>query len=64
MNEDFIQKYIEGTATEQEALSVRNSLIENEDVERCYDIIFEMRKSAMEKLGIKNDFIIDNSDDK
>jgi hypothetical protein len=60
MNEDFIQKYIEGTATEQEASSVRNSLIENEDVERCYDIILEMRKSAMEKLGIKNDFIIDN----
>jgi hypothetical protein len=57
MNENLMQKYIEGTATEQEASEVRNCLIENDDMERCYEIMLEMRKSAMEKLGIKNDFI-------
>ncbi|MDR1341007.1 MAG: hypothetical protein LBK58_13285 [Prevotellaceae bacterium] len=62
MDNTLIQKYIEGTATEQEVSAVRNYLIEDGDAERCYDIIFQMRKYAMEKLGIKSDFVENETD--
>jgi hypothetical protein len=57
MSDALIQKYIEGTATEQEMSTVRDYLIQNNDMEQCYDIIWEMRKNVMEKLGIENDFL-------
>jgi hypothetical protein len=57
MNESFIQKYIEGTATRQEISTVRNYLMEDESNERCYDIILNIRRYTMKKLKIENDFI-------
>jgi hypothetical protein len=59
MNNILIQRYIEGTATEQEISAVRDYLTGDANTERCYEIIFEMRKCAMEKLGIENDFLIE-----
>jgi hypothetical protein len=57
MYETLIQKYIEGTATEQEASIVRKYLMEDEDMEHCYELIFKIRKYVMKKLEIENDFI-------
>jgi hypothetical protein len=57
MDEALIQKYVEGTAIEQEISIVRDYLTENDDMERCYDIILMMRKNAMKKLGIESDFL-------
>jgi hypothetical protein len=57
MHEALIQKYIEGTATEQEAFTVRRYLMEDENMEHCYELIFKIRKYVMKKLEIENDFI-------
>jgi hypothetical protein len=57
MYDALIQKFIEGTATEQEISMVEDYLIENGDIEHCYDIIQRMRKNAMETLGIESDFL-------
>jgi hypothetical protein len=53
----MIQKYIEGTATEQEISAVRSFFMEKDDTEHCYELIFKIRKHVMETLGIENDFI-------
>jgi hypothetical protein len=57
MDEALMQKYIKGTVTEQETDVVRKYLMEIDDMEHCYELIFKIRQNTMEVLGIENDFI-------
>jgi hypothetical protein len=57
MYDALTQKFIEGTATEEEISLFKDYLTKYEDIEYWYDIILRMRKNSMKKLGIESDFL-------